>query len=523
MNTRAVSNLVFLFLVLPASLCQAQTAFLKSSEIVEGDIAVLIIEYRNRIPSLFPLDTAPLQADFEVLRVKPSLHRNQTDNDVINIMRWEVELFPDRAGLIKIPPLNINGELTPPLMLEVKQANALYDDAAKIYIETTATQKTAYLGQQVLVTVKLFHNQPLRRGILYDLKLAEADIYSLGADRRYSQIIDGESYTVMERKLALFANRTGVLTLPAVEFRGELEGIAERRIKRLGPRLEIAIIRPESEYKGEDWLPANQLDISQQWFQTDKTLTSGDSISRQIILRAKGLPASALPEGLFQFDNPAFEVYADQAQRADQFSESGISGELDQTHAIVFTGVGEIMIPEIQIRWWDVDADVEKIVLLPGKKLQVMPIPVEAPQSMPNRPDYLTKMLWFIAAIIMLLITVILVRRSRQSSTSPELFSRRKLKQACHSGNAQSARNLLIAWAKSQWPQQPITGLYDIIDATESALLKQQLKTLDAVLYEQNQLPWQGQKLWLRFVECNKPTTNLVGSNSRGLPDLYQV
>lgn len=527
MNTWASNIVIFLILNLVISVCQAQTAFLKSADILEGDIAVLVVEFQNKVPSLFPLDTTPLQADFEVLQVRPSLRRKQSLENVVNIMHWEVELFPRSTGNLKIPPLNIKGEHTPALVLEVEPRNAQNDDGTKIYIETTGDHKSPYLGQQIIISVKLFHNRPLRRGILYDLKLDQAEIYPLGDDKRYRQIVDGESFTVLQRKLAIFAKKPGVLIIPAVEFRGELESSNDRRIKRTSSPLAINLLPPAlEEYPGDEWLPASNLEVSQQWLHADRKLSIGDSISRKIVLRAKGLPASALPETLFLDSNNQFEVYADQAQRIDMFTDNGLIGELEQTHAIVFTGSGEISIPDIQLRWWDVDEGIEKSALLPGKNLGVaMPVekPAEKAQILTNKPDSLSKLLWITAAIVSLLIIIIASRRFVTSNPEPGSFSRRKLKQACYYGDARTARNLLIAWASSQIPQQSIPGLYDLIKETKSATFKQQLKALDSAIYGRNQSPWQGQKLWCSFVNHSEQVAELAIEKSARLPDLYRV
>ncbi len=528
MTDRAASIVVFLFFIFVTALCQAQTAILKSASIVEGDVAVLVVEFQNRIPSLFSLETTPLQQDFEVLQIKPSLRGKKYDDEVVNVMHWEIELFPKRKGFIKVPSLNIKGELTPQLMLEVKEWNEKNNGGEKIYIEVSADRKFAYIGQQVIVTLKMFNNKPFRRGILYDLKLDQVEIYPLGADKRYRQTIAGETFTVLERKLAIFAKYPGLLTLPAIEFRGELETINERRIKRVSPQLDLTLLAPDKEFSGDYWLPASDFEVSQKWFHLDKTLTTGDTISRKITFRARGLAAAALPEALLEYNNQAFEVYADQVQRVDQFRDDGTTGELAQTHAIVFTGSGKINIPPITVRWWDVDQGIEKTILLPGKVLLV-----QAPVKIATRPQTTapeqpaTNPVHSFTVILGLLLTLsgcyaaarwYLARKKRTTG-----FNRRKFKQACFSSDAPSARKLLISWAEETGTKQSTTGLYNLLYATESSEFKRQLMALDAALYGENQVSWQGHKLWYSFVENCHADSEKAKERNAHLPELYRV
>ncbi len=517
---------MLLVCMLVTSLCQAQTAQLKTASIVEGDIAVMVVEYQIKVPSLFPLDTTPLLQNFEVLQVKPSLRRKLFEDEVINIMHWELELYPVKTGTIKIPSLKIKGRPTPELLLEVREKDGSNVDNNQIYITATTDHNTLYVGQQAIITLKLFHNRNFRHGILYDLKLDQAEIYPLGADKRYQQVIEGETFTVLERKLALFANQPGVLVLPAVEFRGELEGANGRRIKRLGPRLVITLRAAANQRRGELWLPANQLEVSQEWFQVDKSLTTGDSISRNIVLRIKGLSASAIPETAFQPESQLFEIYADQAQRIDQFTKSGIVGQFEQAQAIVLTGSGNIHIPGIQIRWWDVNENVENTARLPGKNIPVAAAiqnPVETTQAPINRNDIPTKILWILAIIISLLVIIIVFCRFRLLNIKSEPFSHRKFKQACFSGDAPTARSLLISWANTRWPQQSFSGLLQLTSTTKSQIFKQQIRALDAAIFGSEHTQWQGQQLWSSYIENCTQANGQATIKPRKLPDLYPV
>ena len=93
---------VYLLLCVIPAVCLAQTAYLHSSEIIEGDIATLIVEYHNNMPSLFYLDTSPLEKSFQVLDVRPNVKNERVNNKIFNTMHWEVQIYPKTTGIIKI-------------------------------------------------------------------------------------------------------------------------------------------------------------------------------------------------------------------------------------------------------------------------------------------------------------------------------------------------------------------------------------------------------------------------------------
>ena len=87
---------LYLLLCVIPSVCLAQSAYLHSSEIIEGDIATLVVEYQNNLPSLFYLDTSPLEKSFQVLDVRPNVTLERVNNRILNTMHWEIQIYPKK-------------------------------------------------------------------------------------------------------------------------------------------------------------------------------------------------------------------------------------------------------------------------------------------------------------------------------------------------------------------------------------------------------------------------------------------
>ena len=522
---------LFIFLGLVISLLtfsgrSQTTAYLQSTELVDGDIAVLIVEFENNVPSLFPLDTTPLLTDFEVLQVKPALRRQQTGSRVVNILRWEVELFPRTSGRLRLPPLTIKDQQSPELSLRVDDRSQSGESHGKFYLEVSADKTTAYVEEQIILTIRLFHDQPLSRGIIYDLRLDDADIYPLGADRRFQQIINGKRFTVLERKLMLFARESGMLEIPAIEFRGELESDLKRRIRRRSSAFDLTILPAIVRSTSENWLPASGFEISQQWFQKQGNLFSGDSISRKLIVRANGLAAASLPRNLIFQESSRFEVYADQPKRFDSYDDKGITGELEQTFVIVFTQPGRVEIADSEIRWWDVSAGVERLITLPGKTITVAVPESNIGSITSEQPkdilfNWKTSFFVLIATLPAVIACFFGYRCLFRRNRSAIAFNRHRLKRACQSGNIRAAHEQLLYLAAIELKNEPNPGLYDLISISSSPQFTQQLRLLDQALYGMPADPWQGDELWKAYRQ-HKPA-HLSNSKKylERLPALY--
>jgi len=542
---------VYLLLYMIPAIGLAQTAYLHSSEIIEGDIATLVVEYHNNIPSLFYLDTSPLEKSFQVLDVSPTVKNERVNNKIFNTMRWEVQIYPKTTGIIKIPALIIKGTSTPELSLKVIDKASIKDSAERIFITVMIDPENPRIGEQVTITVRLIHNKLLTSGQLSEPKIKQGEIYRIGRDRHYEETISGEAFGIIERKLALFANSPGSLVYPAVEFRGEIENDEispageqpfKRRIKRESLPVMLKVQPRAPGYTGKYWLPADDIKVSQRWYGLDGDLTTGVSVGRSLTIQADGLPATALPSDLFNLSNSNFTVYADRAQKENGVASEQLSSRLDQAHAIVITGQGKIRIPDISFSWWDTNEDIEKKVTLPGKTIMVLP-PINTEvnnnsvftekQGAESDPLTLFKQWlvtdwnWSLAAIVCALILIVYwYATNTKMKRKPVLenrFSRSRFKRACFSGDASAARTQLIALAREEWPGNSIAGLNLLKVRSNSVDFSQQLACLDAVIYGRNHEQWHGRRLWQAFVEADAQNCRPTLEISTNLPRLYPL
>ena len=541
-----------IFLTQVHSLGHAQSAYLRSNQIFAGDIAELIIEFDNKIPTLYALDTSVLEQDFEVLDKHSSISRVLDSSKASHRMQWNIQILPRRIGNLRIPSLLVGDTNTPVLTLEVVPQTPELSSTSNVYIELEAQPENPYVGQQIQIVIRVIHNIPLFDDDLLDLKIANADTYRAGPESIYSIFRDGNEFQVLERNLSVIARSPGEIRIPPAIYRGLIKSdgsssatdsmTQSRRINRNSKALHLQVRNPPPGFGGNNWLPARQLEINQHWDEIIDELHVGDSLGFTLSIEAKGLPAEALPADLLSIDSGKVRVYADQETRSNRFDGRELVGRLEQRFVVVVTEPGEIQLPAMNLKWWDVEQEAERIATLAGKTWNVLTpetgeagidtaetttswygtgshgLAITLPRS--NWPWYTV-----IGAILLipgLLVCIKSVRARMSESVAARLASRRNrqlLRQACTSNNPVLAFKALIEWGRARWPHDNINSLYQI--RIKSSGLAGELRRLDRALYADHGETWRGQPLWGLVAAEHRHLTAETTTQEDSLPDLY--
>jgi len=536
------------------SLGHARSAYLRSNQIYAGDIAELIIEFDNKIPALYALDTTVLEKDFEVLNKNSSVSRVSDLNKALHRMQWNIEILPRRIGSLRIPSLRVGDIDTPVLTLEVVPQTPELSSTSNVYVELEAQPENPYVGQQIQIVIRVIHNIPLFDDNLLDPEFENADTYRTAPESIYSIFRDGNEFQVQERSLSIIVRSPGEIRIPPAVYRGLIKSdgstsatgsmTQSRRISRSSEDLHLQVRIPPRGFSGNNWLPAKHLEINQHWDEIIDELHVGDSLGFTLSIEAKGLAAKALPAGLLSIDSDKVEIYADQETRSNRFDDRELVGRLDQRFAVIVTQPGEIEIPATPLKWWDIEQDVEKVAILEGRKWTVpepgtgkdrnhdaeIPLAWNRPQSkgfgisaIHNNWQWWA-MTGVTLVIICLLICVKPLRNYLRQKMEVILFSRRNrkmLKQACISNDAAGTRHELIKWGRAHWPGDNITGLHQLETRAKSSELVEQLSMLSATLYSDHGADWQGRRLWQLIAAEHRYLSKRPSAHENALPDLY--
>ena len=487
-------------------------------------------------------DLSVVQHDFEVLGQSKSSSIQIINGHSSQSSQWQISLMARHAGQLVIPAISAGGQSSQPITLTVNAASQApaSRQGGKLFLEVSAKPQDAYVQQQIIFTVRLYRTVDLGNGsTLSDpaFPRMNALVERLGDDSSFQTIRNGQAYTVIERRYAVYPQKSGQFSSAPVVFEGDvIEGGGglfsfdpfgqSSRYLRLRSNTVAFSIKPiPAGSSAGDWLPAGKLQLSEQWSANPQKLTVGEPITRTLTLTAKGLTASQLP-ALGRQSIAGLRLYPDQPALKDQPDGDGITGRREQKIAIIPTRPGNIELPAIELKWWNVTTDREEVARLPARNIDVLPAsgksmvgtpppagttaaPVVTLQPAAAAGAASTWWPWLSLLLgcgwLATLFAWWWQARSKPSLAGADAAAaetlrqlERRLKSGCLTDDAAQAKTALLAWAKRRWPERPPASLDALARLCEPALAEA-LRELEHALYARNGASWKGDKLWRLF------------------------
>ncbi|MEM9301398.1 MAG: BatD family protein [Pseudomonadota bacterium] len=500
-------------LSLGTAAAQELTATLDRDTIFDGETVRLTVELRGDARGREP-DFSPLQRSFFLGDTTNSTQFNIVNNRRDVRTQWSIELEPRGTGNVAIPPLPVGDLVTTPLVLQVLPRGQQTEDDP-IFLEMAVDTEAPYVHGQVLLTLKLFHVDALTEGRLVEPALDEAVVERLGEDVTYSSTIGGTRYRVLERRFAVFPERSGAMRIPPASFRGRVADSRSgfnsifdrgRRVSVAAEPIDLKVRGRPAGFSGELWLPAAEFTLEETWPEGGTELTVGEPATRRIKMQAKGLLSVQLPE-LTLPEVGSLKIYPDQAQSQSRTDGTWVFGEREQGYAIVPTEAGTLTLPEIRIPWWDTTRDEARVAILPARDVVVLPgVPATAPPQLTPLGDGAASgtvegtrpVAWQLAAgtfAALWLMTLVAWWRARgrapakrrEVAPSPRADNhRRRLREACDAGDASLAAAALLGLAREADAHAP-TSLGALGRRVTDPELARAIGELDRALYAPGQ------------------------------------
>ena len=421
-----------------------------------------------------------------------------------------------------------------------------------------------------MLTHRLFTSIQLTDFSMEELTVPGAIIQKV-AQNQFRKRVGNKDYIVVEIKYALFPQTSGKLDIPAVAISAYQVGNNQSSFFRSrGNQLirnteakTIDVMAKPAHINADQWMPSSQLAISQKWSNNLERLQVGEPVTRTITISAKGLTgAQILPLSLEPSSD--FKVYPDQAQISESVDASGATGVRQESFALVPNRQGEIVLPEISLRWWDTVNQRMQTATLDAMRLEVGAAPTSAAT---NSAPYLepieladsqqsaaaisqnndlqtgdgsfsTLMRLSLAAnalLLTLLAALLLKRKSKQSArqrpseiNSPRLKLKQLIKAieiAAKKDDLAALREAVIAWGRSAFPDNKIKTLQEIAELCADPQLKQQFDRLDQSLYNspnnEDQSPSADIKLLIALLKGLDIPSAEAKTSANGLKPLY--
>jgi len=542
-----------IFLIVALLLCASATAAEIETRLSRNPVSIdesfqLTLESDGTTDS--DPDFSILDQDFQILSQNQSQNIQMINGKVTRSTTWTLTLMARRNGRLTIPAIPFGSDASKTLTILVKNAappqQGLSGDDIFLKVETEPAQ--AYRGEQILLTIQLYRAVSTDNASLSQPETDDPDILikNLGEDEQYETHIGGRRYLVVERRYALFSQKTGILNLAPMVFQGEVIKPGSRRdnlfgtpfsrfgapgeVRRIQSNpIRIAIEPVPTEAAGEPWLPSSNLQLVENWGRENGKFTVGEPVTRTLMLFADGLTSAQLPE--FKIELPeGLKQYPDQPVLRDRESREGITGIRQVKVAIVPSRSGLFTLPAIDLNWWNVTKQRMETASIPEQRIEVLPaagsekhsetaVPLQesaspqpeqqAPATTSTAGDETYTWPWALALFLGMgwLGTAIAwwysAKKDRRidsvktpTRSKPGKAVRRALRAACLANDSEAVSKALLDWGAVCWPDAPPGTVGGIAEKTANPALKKEIAQLERSLYAQTASPWHGAALW---------------------------
>jgi hypothetical protein len=579
-----VAGIVLVLLLATQTLQAEVLTSLGRNTIYTGDTVILTVEVNGEDIGEEP-DLSVLRQDFHVLGTSSKRQVQITNGRRTDRHQWLVELEPKRAGNIVVPPIHVGDTESLPLMLMIEDPPAAVaastDQPAFLRAVIEETDSPVYVKQQVQYTLQLYFSESLLNGSFTDFVIENALVEQLGEDARFSTVVNGKEYQVVERHYAIFPEQSGALVIPPVVFTGQMAG--ERRETLPGDRMNGLMeqflgrdiftepgkrVRLRSDaitldvqpwpdsYTGQYWLPSEQLELRDSWAEGPPEFRAGEPVTRTISLVVKGLESSHLPD----FDltgSKDMRLYPEQPVHENMTDGDWIFGSSKQTVAYVASATGVTTIPEVRVDWWDTRNEKQRTTVLPAWEVRVLPGAdglVDAPlvtgpgqegqagvdvtpvvTRLDDRAGWLQALVhyryWLVGITILLLTALFLTRVTRTPAARKTVDrlstdrkdslseARKSLEAACNKNDTSGAAAALLQWAVAKWPDDAPRNLGVLSKRLASGI--PEIHELEQALYAANKNSWKGTALWTVFRQGLDEVVTDKQETGAGLLPLY--
>lgn len=230
--------------------------------------------------------------------------------------------------------------------------------AQKIDAFATARVNTnrVVVEQPIKVTIKAYSStwfaQPLS---FQNLQVDGAYVQSFKRTVGSIEYVNGKKYAALEFYYVLFPYASGEIVFPELtlttsippenDYRGQPVTLKTKPIT-------ITVDPPPAEADADRWLVATNASIRNQWSVDLNTLKVGEVINRRITINASGTLPTFIDEPRIE-DIPFGSIYTSEPQFVDTRDDKSVNGRRIDNYSYLLEEVGEFIIPEIEITWWN--------------------------------------------------------------------------------------------------------------------------------------------------------------------------
>jgi len=180
-------------------------------------------------------DLSVLEKDFDVLSENRTSSTTMVNRRVSRSRTWTVSLMAKRTGELTVPAFTVDGESSEPITVTVEDLEEAPPGEAEIFLVAEVDARETWVQAQVVYSVKIFVGVSSRQPRLVQPTFdgVEVLVQPFDDDRRYESVIGGRTYTVLERRYALFPQASGTLEIGRARFEARLLDQGMRTVRKV--------------------------------------------------------------------------------------------------------------------------------------------------------------------------------------------------------------------------------------------------------------------------------------------------
>ena len=516
-SLRKLGSVTFL-LLLSATTAAAVTARVDRPTVDLNEsltLEIVVDETTDLEPDLTVLDE-----DFFVGQVSKLSNTSIFNGEIRRSLTWTVSLMPKRTGPQEIPPIPVGQSKSNPVPIVVNEPTNAPLGEADVFVTSEVDVAETYVQAQILYRIRIYRAVATRQPALREPTIAGVETLAelAGDERQYEAVLNGKAYNVIERIIALYPQESGEITISPARFEARVlrnGRITGRKVFESEAHTVkvLPIPAPPADYPDATWLPARDVQLSEEWSRPPDEMEAGEPVTRRVQLSALGqietqLPAIDVPEV------DGLNVYADKPELSRTLEAGGIRGMRKDQYAVIGVSGGVIELPGVDVPWWDIAAGEWKIASLPARTLTIKgvaePAPLESSLPEPPAADEVEAVpepsadaavsFWQRATEALAILWLLTLAAWWWSSRSAPRKQReprppkeppvhkqqaqalKAARKAATAGDAASVRAAVLEWGNLQWPTDAPRSIGEFARRVE-APLSEELRKLSAASY----------------------------------------
>ena len=504
----------------------AVTASVNRSTISEFEQLELTVSIRD-VAIVRQPDFSEIARDFEILSQGESRQASLFGRQSAVVTTYTLALRPKRLGKLSIPPITVAGSRTRAIPINVVAPSAATQqrDARFVFFETRVDKQSAYVQSQIIYSLKLFFVDNIGGNFPDPPVIPEAVVEPVGGENRDVVMVNNQRFNVLEKRYAIFPQKSGQLTIPREVFRGTRGSnrfFAQRQqVAAISDPITINVKPRPAEFSGDTWIAAKSMNLMERWTDNPPQFKVGEPVNRIVSIHAVGLTGSLLPL-VPDLDLDTVKTYADPPVTDERASGDGIVASSVTTVGIVPTKAGTITLPEIRIPWWNTATDKEEVAVMaeatyevqPADGVEVLTPTVRVPLTqLTGQPQVVpkTSQLWIVLTVTLGLLCLFslwqwwhvrrelnYLKRDEAEEKLPvftpdEAHLFKELVNACKNNHAEDAHRGLFLWSHVRFNTE---SLQELRRALQRPDFDDVLDTLEGALYSKDaNSEWTGERL----------------------------